>query len=84
MQMINSLEATANTPEELIAVLEGEPNIAIDWLERNDMIPNAEKFQALILAKHKLGLFNDIQITIKGKTILSKSSVNFLGINIDN
>ena len=48
------------------------------------MIPNAKKFQALILAKHKFGLFNDIQITIKGKTILSKSSVNFLGINIDN
>ena len=80
----NSLEANANTLEELIAVLEGESNIAIDWLERNDMIPNAKKFQALILAKHKLGLFNDIQITIKGKTILSKSSVNFLGINIDN
>ena len=40
----NSLEATANTLEELIAVLEGESSIAIDWLERNEMIPNAKKF----------------------------------------
>ena len=80
----NSLEAAANTVEELIAILEGESNIAIDWLEINEMIPNAKKFQALILAKNKVGPFNDIQVTIKGKTILSKSSVNFLGINIDN
>ena len=47
----NSLEATANTLEELIAVLEGESNIAIDWLDRNEIILNAKKFQALILAK---------------------------------
>ncbi len=80
----NSLEAAANTLEELIAILEGKSNIAIDWLEGNEMIPNAKKFQALIVAKNKVGIFNKIPITIKGKTIFSKSSVKFLGINIDN
>ena len=66
MQMIdNSLEAAANTLEELIAILEGESNISIDWLERNEMIPNAKKFQALIVAKNKVGILDNIPSTIK-------------------
>ena len=52
----NFLEA--NTLEGLIDILEGESNIAIDWLETNEMIPNAKKFQVLIIvAKNKVGIF---------------------------
>ena len=47
--------------------------VLFDNIERNEIIPNAKKFQALIVASNKVGILNNIPITIKGKTIFSKS-----------
>ena len=45
----NTISAFANNLKELINTLEKESNIAIKWLEDNDMIANPEKFQAIII-----------------------------------
>ena len=39
----NSLVAHVQNHKDLINVLQYEANIAVEWLENNDMIPNPEK-----------------------------------------
>ena len=67
-----------------IRVLENESNTAVDWPSLNEMIVNPKKFQLLISAKSNTKCFIGTPINIKGKTIYSTDSIQFLGINIDN
>ena len=80
----NSIEANASNLNDLIDILQKESDAAVDWLKFNDMIANPKKFQGLITAKSHAQNLVGVPIKIKGKTIFSKDSVTFLGINIDN
>ena len=80
----NTIYAARNSIEELIKVLETERKSAIDWFKMNDMIVNADKFQAMITSsdkkkenKYNLNINNSI-------IILSVDSVTLLGTEIDN
>ena len=77
----NTLSAWGETVSKLIETLESESNIAIDWLTKNEMIINPDKFQAIILDKKKYNLTN-IPLTIDNQTIKSVPSVELLGVHL--
>ena len=70
----NTLSAWGETVSKLIDTLESESNIAINWFTKNEMIINADKFQAIVLDKKKSHLTN-IPLTIDNQTIKSVQSV---------
>ena len=78
----NTLSAWGETVSKLIETLESESNIAIDWLTKNEMIINPDKFQAIILDKKKFNLTN-IPLTIDNQTITSVPTVELLGVYLD-
>ena len=78
----NTLSAWGETVSKLIDTLELESNIAIDWLTKNEMIINPDKFQAIILDKKKSNLTN-IPLAADNQTIKSVPSVELLGIHLD-
>ena len=78
----NTLSAWGETVSKLIDTLESESNVAIDWFTKNEMIINPDKFQAIILDKKKSNLTN-IPLSIDNQTIESVSSVELLGIHLD-
>ena len=45
----NTLTAFSNTVPNLVRILEQESNVAIDWLERNQMIANPDKLHAILV-----------------------------------
>ena len=47
----NTLTSFASTLKELLPVLESECEAAINWLHKNKMIVNPDKFQVILLAK---------------------------------
>ena len=70
------------TVSKLIDTLESESNIANDWLTKNKMIINPDKFQAMILDNKKFNLSN-ILLTIDNQTIKSVPSVELREIHLD-
>jgi hypothetical protein len=77
----NTLSTKSKFLDQLIYTLNNESNVAIDWLDNNQMLANADKFQAIVLSKSKENIKAYFQI--KDKTIESKESVELLGITID-
>ena len=57
----NSLSHTSDTLEDLIATLSSESDIALKWLNKNEMIANPSKFQAVILSKSKIPIIQSIR-----------------------
>ena len=49
----NSLSAWAQYVSDLIAILESEGRVLIDWFTKNKMIVNSGKFQAIVLDEKK-------------------------------
>ena len=49
----DTLFALATTVSRLIKSLESKSEVAIDWFNRNKMVLNPDKFQAIILDKRK-------------------------------
>ena len=47
------LSAFATTVSILIKILESESEVVIDWFEKNKMVENPDKFQAIIIDKRK-------------------------------
>ena len=78
----NTLSAWGERVSKLIDTLESESNIAIAWFTKNKMIINPDKFQAIILDKKKSNLTN-IPLNIDNQTIKSVTSVELLGIHLD-
>ncbi len=78
----NTLTAFSNTFSNLIRILEQEANVAIDWLERNQMIANPDKFHALLATKGRDDTTGKT-ITIHRKQIQSEDTVKLLGVKID-
>ena len=70
----NTLSAWIETVSKFISTLELESNIAIDWLTKNEVIINPDKFQAIILDRKKPNL-TTIPLTIDNQTIKSVPSV---------
>ena len=80
----NTISAFENTLKELINTLEKESNIAIKWLEVNDMIANPDKCQAIIINRNpKKCPINEHVIKINEHIITSQNCVTLLGMDID-
>ena len=60
--------------------LEMDANIAINWLNNNDMVANPKKFQLMFLARNKS---IEKEMSFVGKAIKSSSTVELLGITLD-
>ena len=69
--------------EKLLETLERRSQIATDWFKENNMIVNADKFQAIIV-KRNSDMCNQYTLNIDGNRAISEKSVKLLGINIDN
>ena len=53
------LSAFATTVSILIKILEFESEVVIDWFEKNKMVVNPDKFQAIIIDKRKTDHTNE-------------------------
>ena len=78
----NTLAAFSNSFPNLIRILEQESNVAIDWLERNQMIANPDKFHAVLVTKGRDDTIGE-KLVIQGKQIQSENAVRLLGVKID-
>ena len=78
----NTLSSFAKTIEILISILELGNEIAINWFKDNHMIVNQDKFQAIMIDKHKGNHTNQV-VNIDQKEIKAVSKVKLLVIKID-
>ena len=78
----NTLSAATNTIKELKQILDEAAKQSIIWLDQNNMIANPDKFKSIILKKPSLKI-EDIHITVDEKEIKPASSVDLLGLTID-
>ena len=70
---------------DLVNTLEKETGVALSWLkkiEKNEMIANPEKFQAILLRKNQTNTSGE-EIIIDGKVIKAEESVKLLGVRLD-
>ena len=79
----NTLSSFSNSIPNLIKILEEESDIAIQWLNQNNMIANPEKFHSIIITKNRTDTAGN-NFKIDNKIIKSESWVKLLGIKIDN
>ena len=70
----NTLSAFATIGSELIAMLEPESEVALDWSKKYKMVVNSDKFQAVILDKRKSDHTNE-RMTVYNQQIKVVSSV---------
>ena len=77
----NTLAAFSNTVPNLVRILEQESNVAIDWLERNQMIANPDKFHAILVTKGR-DCTTGVKL-IQGKQIQSENAVRLLGVKME-
>ena len=57
-----------------------DANMAINWLNNNEMLANPKKFQLMFLARNKS---TEKEMSFVGKAIKSSSTVKLLGIILD-
>ena len=57
-----------------------DANIALNWLNNNEMVANTKKFQLIFLARNKS---IEREMSFVGKAIKSSSTVALLGITLD-
>ena len=70
----NTLSAFATIGSELIAMLEHESEVVLDWSKKYKMVVNSDKFQAVILDKRKSDHTNE-RMTVYNQQIKVVSSV---------
>ena len=70
----NTLSAFATIGSELIAMLEPESEVVLDWSKKYEMVVNSDKFQAVILDKRKSDHTNE-RMTVYNQQIKVVSSV---------
>ena len=78
----NTLSAATNTIKELKQILDEAAKQSMIWLDQNNMIANPDKFKSIVLKKPSLKI-EDINITVGEKEIKPASSVDLLGLTID-
>ena len=79
----NTLVYFSKTLPDLVKILEEGSNVALDWLESNEMIANPEKFNVLIVKKDRSDT-SGVPIKLKDNNIQSKTNIKPLGIKLDN
>ena len=70
----NTLSAFATIGSELIAMLEPESEVVLDWSKKYKMVVNSDKLQAVILDKRKSDHTNE-RMTVYNQQIKVVSSV---------
>ena len=70
----NTLSAFPTIGSELIAMLEPESEVVLDWSKKYKMVVNSDKFQAVILDKRKSDHTNE-RMTVYNQQIKVVSSV---------
>ena len=60
--------------------LEMDANIAINWLNNNEMVANPKKIQLMFLARNKS---IEKEVSFVGKAMISSNTVELLGITLD-
>ena len=78
----NTLSAFAETVSKLINILQSDSEVITDWLKKNQMIVNPDKFQIIILDKKK-GDHTNENVVIDNKKIKTVPLVELLGIQLD-
>ena len=78
----NTISLAEFSVEKLLKTLERESQIVTDWFRENNMIVNADTFQAIIV-KRNSDMCNQYTLNIDGSQVTSEKSVKLLGINID-
>ena len=68
--------------ETLLDILEKESETARKWFKQNQMIVNPDKFEAMVLGRHKQK--EKINLNINEAEIKGQNSVTLLGVEIDN
>ena len=74
----NTITATCNVLTGLLKTLEQDSASAVSWFKQNEMIVNADKFQAIILNKKEAEA--KYKLTIDDNDIESTKSVKVLSI----
>ena len=81
----NTISAKANNVEDLLKILQEEPELAMKWFRDNNMIVNPDKFQAIILQKGNSNRNKNYNtLAIENIEINTTKSVELLGLTIDN
>ena len=78
----NTIYANSAEMERLLDILEKETETATKLFKQNETIVNPDKFQAMVLGRHKQK--ETINLTINGAEIKGQNSVTLLGDEIDN
>ena len=80
----NTLSVFATDIDGLIQILTDESQNAGDWMKLNQMIVNPENFQDMFNSKKGNTLPRDLNLQINNTEISPQSSVELLGVTIDN
>ena len=76
----NTLYATSKQLHEVLASLELDVGITLDWFETNFMVANPSKFQIMFLGLHQP---HKLCLEINNQIVPSSDTVKLLGIDID-
>ena len=76
----NTICANSAEMETLLDILEKESETVRKWFKQNQMIVNPDKFEAIVLGRHKQK--EKINLNINGAEIKGQNSV--IGVEIDN
>ena len=79
----NTLSYFSKTMPDLVRVLENETNVALTWLDRNEMIANPDKCHALLVRKDGENTTGQ-NISLQDHAIKSEETVKLLGVTLDN
>ena len=78
----NTIAYFSESMPDLVRTLEKETEVALSWLENNEMMANPEKFHAILLRKNQTNTSGE-PININGKMIKSEETVKLLGVTLD-
>ena len=78
----NTISSAEFSVEKLLKTLERESQVAVDWFKENNMIVNADKFQAIIV-KRNSDMCSQYTLNIDNNEVALEKSVKLLGIEID-
>ena len=70
----NTVAYFSESMPDVVETLEKETEVALSWLENNEMIANPEKFHAILVRKNQRNTSGE-PININGKMIKSEETV---------
>ena len=81
----NTISTTADNNDHLLLTSKHESELSVKWFSNNQMIVNADKFQAMILQNSKKSKnYEPVKLEIESAKIETKNTVKLLMITIDN